>query len=495
MKTLLLVVDGMGLPENAQRSAITPASMPFLYRLMDKYGYCALGASGTEVGLGEGQSGNSEIGHVTIGAGKRIPSILESVNLAYGDGSWRSNPIWKEVGALEHVHLVGLVSDAGVHGHVRTLWQAALLAADAGAANVHIHAILDGVDSQCKSAPRLLAELSERIHKRPGIRLATAMGRKWACDRSGNLEVSRYLRERLAGNHACPVFTEAALERHLETAGESEFPCHVFPEGRYIRAGEAVLFTNTRADRTAQLAQVFSESFPVYSLVELKACVPRGRVFFPTVSLQGGLAEALIANGIRSLRIAEKCKFPHVTFFMNGFRPSLGEDSLCIPSIPEAEIRNQPRMSLAEIVSALAHTIEAGKYPFIIANIANLDQVGHLGDLALARQAAGFVDGALEHLARVCAQHGWNLVITSDHGNADVMLDEAGKPFGSHSPNDVPLILVPADEEPVALRRARSTLASVAPTVLDLAGLPVPRDMEPSLIAVPIPVPSHLQSE
>jgi 2,3-bisphosphoglycerate-independent phosphoglycerate mutase len=495
MKTLLLVVDGMGLPDDAQRSAVTAASMPFLFHLMDKYGHCALGASGTEVGLGEGQSGNSEIGHLTIGAGRRIPSTLESVNLAYENGSWQSNPIWKELGRLEHLHILGLVSDAGVHGHLRTLWQAAILASQAGAENIHIHALLDGVDSQAKSAPRLLSILQERIRARPNIRLATAMGRKWACDRSGNLDVSRYLMERLAGKHPCPEFTEAALEKHLETSGESEFPCHVFPEGRYIGAGETVLFSNTRADRTTQLAQVFAEAYPAYSVVELKDFIPKERVFFPTIPLQGGIAEALIANGIRSLRIAEKCKFPHVTFFMNGFRPSLGEDSLCIPSIPEAEIRNQPRMSLAEIVTALTRAIEEGKYPFVIANIANLDQVGHLGDLPLARKAAGFVDGALRHLADACARHGWNLVITSDHGNADVMLDETGKPFGSHSPNDVPLILVPAGEEPVVLRRTRSTLASVAPTVLDLAGLPIPSDMEPSLLANPIPVSTHLQTK
>lgn len=475
-RTLLLIADGMGLPGTPNRGAVSPQSMPILHGLFDRYGAARLGAAEDAVGLEAGQPGNSEAGHLIIGAGRRIPSLLRGIAESFEDGTWAAHPAWAALREHRRLHLLGLLSGAGVHGHVRNLIQAATLASRALASTeVLVHAALDGVDSVAGSAPELLLQLRAALEPLPRVRLATVMGRKWAMDRSGNLELSRHFADSLSGRQERPAFSAAALQAHLAGgASEASFPAHALvPEGA-IQPEEPVLLTNHRADRTAQLARVFSETNPVFSLVELGEVVPLHRVFFPVRPSDRGLVSELKARGIGLRRVAEQCKFPHVTFFLNGFHESLGEEAICIPSIPEARIPESPEMSLEPLTRAVLEGLERPSERAMVANLANLDQVGHTGKMDAAVRAAGHVDRAVDTLQRACAERGWHLLITADHGNAEVMQAEDGSPWGSHTTNPVPLVMVPRPGSALRLSQRSGTLANVAPTLLATMGLAPP---------------------
>jgi 2,3-bisphosphoglycerate-independent phosphoglycerate mutase len=473
-RTLLLIADGMGLPGTPNRGAITPQSMPHLHRLFDQHGYATLEAAEDAVGLEAEQPGNSEAGHLIIGAGRRIPSLLRGIAESFEDGAWARHPAWAALRPTPRLHLVGLLSDAGVHGHLRSIIQAATLASRVLPGEILIHAALDGVDSVAGSAPGLLRELRAAIEPLARVRLATVMGRKWAMDRSGNLELSRHFAHSLCGRKELGTFSDAALEAHLQKAPEASFPAHLVTPGGAIRPGEPVLFTNHRADRTTQLARVFAEANQVFSLVELGDAVPLERVFFPIRPSDRGLVSELKARGIGLRRVAEQCKFPHVTFFLNGFHDSLGEEAVCIPSIPEARIPETPEMSLESLTQAVLEGLRRPGERAMVANIANLDQVGHTGRMEAAVQAAGHVDRAISTIQGACAEHGWHLLITADHGNAEVMRSEDGSPWGSHTTNPVPLVLVPRPGSSLRLSERKGTLANVAPTLLTTLGLTVP---------------------
>jgi 2,3-bisphosphoglycerate-independent phosphoglycerate mutase len=483
VRALLLILDGVGLSEPSPGNAVTAESMPFFFELMDRFGVASLEASGEPVGLQKGHTGNSEVGHLTIGAGRRVSSVLESMKEAYSDGSWRAAPAWSEITNHDPLHIVGLLSDAGVHGYWPNLMRSARLALEAGVSHVYLHPILDGVDAQGGSAPRLLAEFSRELEEIPGAIRSSVMGRRWACDRSGNLEITQVLVDHLKGRHPLPKFSQEALAAHLATgAGEKDFPCHRFPGHRAIGDGEAVLIANNRADRTRQVAQVFGVSNPVYSLVELDGAVPRERVFFPKEPLHDGIEFELQKRKLSAVRIAEQCKFPHVTYFFNGFNETLGEESICIPSIPEDQIAAQPEMSTREVADAIIAQLGDSDRRAIVANIANADQVGHLGDSELAARATRNVDDELMRIHAACSQHGWTLLVTSDHGNADTMIDAEGRPFGSHSTSPVPLMVAPAPGAQLQQGARTGSLANVAATFLTALGLDPPDWMAASLI-------------
>jgi 2,3-bisphosphoglycerate-independent phosphoglycerate mutase len=484
MKALLVIADGLGWTDVAESNAVSPETMPFLFALAKKHGVARLEASGTPVGLGDGQAGNSEAGHLTIGAGRRVPSLLENIGKAYEDGHFERSAVWTALERAPRLHLVGLLSDAGVHGYWPNLVRAADLARRHGVQQVYVHALLDGVDSQAGSAPALLAQLQSAIAPLEGVICATVMGRRWACDRSGDLDLTRVLVDHLRGKAGAEPFTVGVLEDFIAGGGaDKDFPCHVLDNHGFIAEAEPVLLTNNRADRTAQVARVFGEGNLVYALVDLDGVVPLERVFFPKQPLEEGVASELQRHGIETVRVAEQCKFPHVTHFFNGFHESLGEEAVCLPSIPEASIPDQPEMSAREITDAvLALLAEPGRRA-VVANLANADQVGHTGRMDATRMAVGIVDREIARLHEACQQHGWSLLITSDHGNADVMLDAQERPFGSHSTNPVPLIVVPATAGAQQLASERGSLANVGATFLTALGVEPPSWMEPSLTA------------
>ena len=480
-RTLLLILDGAGWRSETHGNAVTRETLPRLFAAIEQGGVAVLGASGESVGLEAGQVGNSEAGHMTIGAGRVVPSLARRMLEAHTSGALAADPAWKRIAAHGCVHLVGLVSDAGVHALLRTLHHAAAAAARNGIGEIVVHPVLDGVDSLAGSAPALLAELERELARIPGVKLGVIQGRKAFCDRSGNLEISRPCLEALTGQRALPAYEPSALARHLETAGEKDFPAHLVAGGRTMRPGEPVLHTSHRADRARQIAGLLAASQPIFAMVELGKGIEVQHVFFPTQVLDRGLPFELKRAGITSTRIAEKCKFPHVTFFLNGFDAGTEGRGICLDSIPEAEIPARPEMSAEAITLEIERALADPAQRVVIANLANLDQVGHLGNVALARTAASVVDACFERLAAAARRHGWTVCVTSDHGNADTLIGADGGAYGSHSESPVPFVILPAPGLAARWTRHEGTLANVAATVLDSLALPVPDWMEPPL--------------
>jgi len=483
MSVALLILDGAGLDTPGYGNAVTAETLPTLFDAMREHGFATLEASGPPVGLDEGQAGNSEIGHLTIGAGFVVPSNLARIRAAADSGAWARHPGWAPLAAAPRVHLVGLVSDAGTHGHWSTLARAAALASQAGCRDIVVHAILDGVDSVAGSAPDLLARLIEALGPTLGVRLGLVMGRRWFCDRTGSLEATRVFATAMASEDGQPVFDRARLAEHIAQATEASFPAHRMQAGTALAAGEPVLVTQNRADRAIQAARALAETNPVHALIELDGAVPVERVFFPTQPLDRGLAFELRARGLRSVRVAETCKFPHVTTFLNGFNKALEGTEICVTSDAARDLATNPAMAVEEVADRIVEAISGGAADLVVANLANLDQIGHLGDFALARDAAGYVDRAVRRIRDACADAGWTLILTSDHGNADCVVDAAGKPFGPHTVRPVPFTIVPAPGRRISWSGQDGTLARIAPSVLTALGIDPPAYMEHSLIA------------
>jgi 2,3-bisphosphoglycerate-independent phosphoglycerate mutase len=475
MPTVLIIIDGAGLADPAHPgNAITDATLPTWFGAMNAHGYATLEASGSAVGLDETQTGNSEVGHLTIGAGFVVPSTLARIEAAHADGSWAADPLWTGLAQAPRLHVVGLLSDAGTHGHWASLARAARLARAAGIAEVIVHPVLDGVDSQAGSAPQLLERLASAVRDTGGVRLGLVMGRATFCDRSGNLVISRRYRDALTGVYDLPVYTDAALTSHLGGTGESSFPGYRHAPADLVAAGEPVLLTQNRADRARQVAKAIGERNPVYSLVELGDAVPLSRVFFPIRPLSRGLPFELKSHGLSSVRIAETCKFPHVTFFLNGLNEGLEGRSICLPSVPDAEIAQHPEMAAAAIADSVVEALARRDASLIVVNIANLDQVGHLGNYQLALAAAEHVEAALRRIGAAAAGAGATLIMTSDHGNADRVIDDAGRPFGSHTERPVPFAILPPPGREVIWQHRTGSIAQIAPTVLATLGLTPP---------------------
>jgi 2,3-bisphosphoglycerate-independent phosphoglycerate mutase len=481
-RALLLILDGAGLDDAKPGNAVTRETLPTWFQVMDAHGFAVLEASGPPVGLDEGQVGNSEVGHLTIGAGFVIPSTLSRIQAAYRDGSWKAQPLWRQLARSNRLHIVGLLSDAGVHGHVESLVQCATLAQEHGIKDIVVHPVLDGVDSQAGTAPALLQTLDHALKVIPGARLGVIMGRRWFCDRSGDLEITRVYAGALTGHSELPPFSPEALDAHLSTAGEAGFKAHTGSADCFVRSDEQVLLTQHRADRAIQVARVLGRTHAVYSMVELGDAIAAGHVFFPTRPLTKGLGFELKHRNLKSVRISETCKFPHVTYFLNGLNRDLEGRQTCVDSIPETEIGDRPEMSIAHVCREIVDALKNSANRIVIANIPNLDQVGHLGNYDTAARAARYVDAALKTILATCQETGWTAIVTSDHGNADRTIDSVGRPFGSHTERPVPFVVVPAPGTRWDWKARRGSLANVAPTLLAALGLPHPAYMADSLI-------------
>lgn len=475
MKTVLVIIDGAGLAEfSLSGNAVTPDTLPTWHAAMQENGFAVLEASGPAVGLDEGQAGNSEVGHMTIGAGFVVPSMLKRIEIAHENGEWAGHPLWQELASHSRLHLVGLLSEAGTHGHWRSIVASARLASAAGVPEIVVHTVLDGVDSPAGSAPDLLALLTCGLAGIAGVRMGLVTGRATFCDRSGNLAVSEQFSHAMTGLSDLPKFDPEHLQRHLATASEASFPPHRHDQAENVAPGEPVLLTQNRADRAVQVAAAIGASQNVYSLVALDGAVPTERVFFPARPLDKGLGFELKARDVSSVRIAERCKFPHVTYFLNGLNPGLEGSEICLPSVPEAEMSLHPEMSASLIADAVLDALEADMAQLIVVNIANLDQIGHLGNYGLAVSAARSVEAALKRIAEAAKLAGACLVITSDHGNADCVTDETGRPFGSHTVAPVPFAILPPHGHAVEWQGHEGSLARIAPTVLCILGIQSP---------------------
>ncbi|MDI3316612.1 MAG: 2,3-bisphosphoglycerate-independent phosphoglycerate mutase [Bacillota bacterium] len=498
-----MVLDGWGIRRSARGNAILAARTPVMDRLWRDYPHTRLDASGEAVGLTAGQMGNSNVGHLTIGAGRIVWQDLVRIDRAIREGSFFTNPVLRQVmeetRASGHVlHLLGLLSDGGVHSHIRHLLALLEMAARVGLRQVCVHAFLDGRDTPPRSAEPFLREAQEKAESLgfPGI--ATVSGRYYAMDRDRRWErTERAYRALVEGRGLTAPDPVAALHAAYERGEGDEFvqPTVVTPErldgrplGR-IRPGDGVIFFNFRADRARQLTHALTDAhfdpFPVERLDLRFVTMTRYEeglalpVAFPKPDLADTLGELVARAGGRQLRIAETEKYAHVTYFFNGGeeRQFEGEDRILVPSPKVATYDLKPEMSAPEIAERLRGALAAREYRLVVLNFANADMVGHTGDFDAAVRAVETVDGCVGEVVEAALERQGAVLVTADHGNAEEMLDEAtGQPHTAHTSNPVPFIAVVPGEKPREL--APGGLRDVAPTALGLLGLPRPEAME-----------------
>ena len=499
---VLLILDGWGYREETADNAVAQATLPHWRRLLASAPNTLIHTEGRHVGLPDGQMGNSEVGHMNLGAGRIVYQDLTRIDAAIEDGSFFDNA--ELVGACEDakggdrtLHVFGLLSPGGVHSHESQIFAMLELAKRRGVARVAVHAFLDGRDTPPRSAEASLVALRELCEKLGNAHIATVSGRYYAMDRD-----QRWDRLRLAWD----AIVEAKSEHHASDAlsalkeayarGENdEFVLPTVIGGaRPIQNGDAAVFMNFRADRARQLTAAFvSPAFEGFGeaggdvrrpklsrfvcLTEYDAKLPAAAAFAPD-DLRHTLGELLAEAGLTQLRIAETEKYAHVTFFFSGGReePFNGEERILVPSPKVATYDLQPAMSLPELTARLVDAIGSDRFDVIVCNIANPDMVGHSGDLQAAILAAQAVDIAIGAVdAAVRARHG-ALLITADHGNLEMMrYPITGQPHTAHTVGPVPLVYVGEREN--AFLRSGGALRDVAPTLLDLLGLPQPPEM------------------
>ncbi len=494
---MLVILDGFGIGTNAGADAIAAAQMPVWRGLLARWPNAKLEASGKAVGLPQGQMGNSEVGHLNIGAGRPVLQDLPRIDAAIADGSFFERPAL--VHACERarrvLHVISLIGPGGVHANDRHLVALASLAARHGVPGVRIHVLLDGRDTPPSSALGYLADLEPRLRAaHPDARIASVGGRYHAMDRDRRWERTERGYDAIVhveGLHAPTA--QAAIEAAYARGETDEFVAPTVIDGGdgVVQGGDPVIIANFRADRARQLTQAlaleafdgFDRTSPggrlpprdlfIVTLTEYEAGLPVEVAFQPEVApcLAGAFADA----GWRQLHVAETEKYAHVTYFLNGGReePFEGEERILVPSPKVATYDLQPEMSAAGVTDALVAGIASERFDVLIANYANPDMVGHTGNWDVAVRAVEVVDGCLGRIVEALDPldtSGALLVVTADHGNADALRAPDGSPITAHSVNPVPIVVAGAAAEGRQL--ADGVLADVAPTLLELAGLP-----------------------
>ncbi|MEM9196534.1 MAG: 2,3-bisphosphoglycerate-independent phosphoglycerate mutase [Pseudomonadota bacterium] len=493
---ILCILDGWGLRAPSSDNAVTQARTPHFDRLMARCPATSLAAHGPDVGLPEGQMGNSEVGHTNIGAGRVVWMDLPRIDNAIEDGSFDANPALAGfIDALRRsggtAHLAGLASPGGVHAHQRHIARAAHVIAAAGIP-VAIHAFTDGRDVAPKSAHIDIAALAEALPE--AARIATISGRYFAMDRDQRWErvKAAWTAMVLAEGRGAYNAREAVVGAY-DRGETDEFVKPTCLRGhRGMQDGDGLLFLNFRADRARELlAALIDPDFDGFARERMPrfaalcgmvaysdALAARMQVMFPPQSIENTLGEWIAAQGLRQLRLAETEKYPHVTFFLNGGReaPFAGETRHMAPSPKVATYDLAPEMAAAEVTDTLVAAIRSGVQDLIVVNYANPDMVGHSGDLAATIRACEAVDAGLGAVLPALAEAGGAMLVTADHGNADMMRDpETGGPHTAHTLNPVPCILIGGP--PGAELRDGGRLADLAPTLLELMGLSQPPQM------------------
>ncbi|MDA8165099.1 MAG: 2,3-bisphosphoglycerate-independent phosphoglycerate mutase [Desulfobacteraceae bacterium] len=503
---LLAILDGWGAGAPSPTNAVYMANTPNMDGWQRDYPATTLLAHNGAVGLPEGQMGNSEVGHLNIGAGRVVYQDFTRINLAIRQGDFFANPVLKEAMAKvkaggSALHLLGLVSDGGVHSHIDHLKALVDMAVNReGLARVYIHAFMDGRDTPPKSGAGFLEELQAHLAADGAARIATVTGRYYAMDRDNRWERVQRAWKALVdgqGDHRAtdPV---AAVRAAYERGETDEFitPTVIEENGRPLATvadGDVVIFFNFRADRARQLTRAFTapgfDQFPTGRRPALAGYVTFTRydksfdlpVVFPPQTLTHILGEEVSRHGLRQLRIAETEKYAHVTYFFNGGReqPFPLEDRDLVPSPKEVATYDQkPEMSAFQVTDELLARIRGNDYRFIVLNFANGDMVGHSGIFAAAVKACEAVDACLGRLVAAFREKGGIVIITADHGNAEIMFDpETNGPHTAHSLNPVPFILI-SDAHKGRHLRTDGALKDIAPTILTLMGLPIPAEME-----------------
>ena len=490
--TTLIIMDGYGLRPTGDGNAVTQAATPVLDELFATCAHTTLSASGLDVGLPDGQMGNSEVGHTNIGGGRVVYQDLPRITRAIEDGSFFDNEAY--VAAMDaalkngtNLHLYGLLSDGGVHSHNTHLWALLKMAKIRGLDRVYIHAFLDGRDVSPTSGKDFVAEAVAKCKEIGVGKIATVMGRYYAMDRDKRWERLEMAYDAMVYGRGilCEDPVEAVARSYANNVTDEFVEPVVCDENGMIGDNDSIIFFNYRPDRAREITRVFvdpdfdgfnREFFPLTYVctTEYDATMPNVHVAFPRVRVENGLGEFLSRAGLKQLRIAETEKYAHVTFFFNGGVEDVfpGEDRVLVASPKVATYDLQPEMSAFEVADKCVERIESGEYDVIILNFANCDMVGHTGVYEAAVKAVETVDECVGRVVKATRNMGGIAMITADHGNAEEMRKEDGSPMTAHTTNLVPFILAGAD---VQLREGR--LADIAPTILDIMGLAAPEEM------------------
>ncbi len=488
-------MDGFGLTEPGPGNAVANASTPNLDRIFRDCPGCKLSASGLDVGLPEGQMGNSEVGHTNIGAGRVVFQDLPRISRDIERGEFFRNSAYLE--AMENcrewgsaLHLMGLLSDGGVHSHITHLFALLKMAKEQGLSKVYVHCFLDGRDVPPSSGKHYVEQLQAKIQQLGVGEIATVMGRYYAMDRDKRWDrVQRAYDAIACGEGPFEADAAEAVQKSYDAGVTDEFVEPVVcAKNAQVRDNDSIIFFNFRPDRAREITRCFVDedftdverktgflSVDFICTTEYDATLPNVTVAYPHQKLVNTFGEYISNLGLTQLRIAETEKYAHVTFFFNGGVEQVfpGEDRCLIPSPKVATYDLQPEMSAYQVTEEAVKRIESGAYDVIILNFANCDMVGHTGVYEAACKAVSTVDECVNRVVEATSKMGGVSLITADHGNAERMIDDDGEPFTAHTTNLVPFYIVGASAQ---LRDGR--LADIAPTMLDLMGLEKPAEMD-----------------
>lgn len=502
-KVILVIMDGWGLGKVKSADAIQNANVPFVSSLYGKYPHTTLVTCGEEVGLPDGQMGNSEVGHLNLGAGRIVYQELQRINVAIRTGEFAQNS--ELLASIRYakenkkpLHLLGLVSDGGVHSHSSHIKAICDVCKKEGLTEVYIHAFTDGRDTDPKSGLGFVSDLQRHLNQSVG-KIASVSGRYYAMDRDKRWERVKLAYDCLVKGTG-PKATDAlaAIENSYAADVTDEFikPTVIVNEGQQplalIKDGDAVICFNFRTDRCREITEVLTQSdnaeFDMHKLnlhyttmTMYDAKFKNVHVIFENDNLANTLGEVLAAHGKKQIRIAETEKYPHVTFFFSGGReePFTGESRIMVPSPKVATYDLQPEMSAVGITDKLIPEIENETADFICLNYANTDMVGHTGVFSAAIKAAETVDACVNRVVTAALAHGYTVFLTADHGNADYMINEDGTPNTAHTLNPVPFFII--DKEWKGTVKS-GKLGDLAPTILTVMGLPVPKEMSGNIL-------------
>jgi 2,3-bisphosphoglycerate-independent phosphoglycerate mutase len=501
-KVILVIMDGWGLGQVKTSDAIQAAKTPFVQSLYQQYPNTTLTTCGEAVGLPEGQMGNSEVGHLNLGAGRVVYQELQRINVAIREGMFAKNEAL--LGAVNYaitnskpLHLIGLVSDGGVHSHINHLKAILDVCQQKGLSEVYVHAFTDGRDCDPKSGLGFITSLQTHMDKTVG-RIASVSGRYYAMDRDNRWERVKLAYDAMVkGNGAVAASGIEAVERSYGQDTFDEFikPVVITQNGRpvaTIKDGDAVLCFNFRTDRCREITKALTQAdFPDYgmhqlalhytTMTEYDSTFEKVHVVFNNDNLNNTLGEVLQQHGLKQIRIAETEKYPHVTFFFSGGRETTfeGEKRIMVPSPKVATYDLQPEMSAYELTDAILPEIESREPDFICLNYANADMVGHTGIWEAAIKAVETVDSCVEKVVTAALKNNYTVFLTADHGNADYMINGDGSPNTAHTLNLVPFFIISNDWRGVL---QPGKLGDLAPTILKMMDLPIPLEMSGTIL-------------
>jgi len=504
-KVALLIIDGWGIGEKDPKiNAVEAANMPFIKGLFQQYPNSYLLTSGENVGLPDGQMGNSEVGHMNLGAGRVVYQMLVAINKAFESKQIDHNPVLLDAFAYakqnnKKIHLLGLVSDGCVHASLEHLKGLCTIAAENHVDNLYIHAFMDGRDTDPHGGAGYIKELEAHLARTTG-KIASLIGRYYAMDRDKRWERVQQAYDLLVrGTGEAFASAHNAIEANYRNGVTDEFIKPGFITGpdnkplATIAPGDVVLFFNYRTDRGRELTMALSQqAFPDYGMSPLDLyyitmtpydhTYKNVKILFPEQDLKMTLGEVMEKAGKTQLRIAETEKYPHVTFFFSGGRetPFTGENRIMIPSPKVATYDLQPAMSAAGVTDAVVHEINNARPDLIVLNFANPDMVGHTGVFSAVVTALETIDACIKRVIEACLANGYEAIIIADHGNSEFMVNPDGSPNTAHTTNPVPMIFVSGTRTHAHIHPGR--LADVAPTILSLMDIPAPAEMDGTIL-------------